>query len=1292
MAASTLMSALDFAPPHGEQFEMASSKNSGRKSPVAHAERPKLLDYLRLENQSNFTFESFQSFCLAVVESVEGVERCVEFGVNGDTQEGVDLVATMKDGTTWAIQCKQRARFSESDAAKAAAKATYKAHRYSIFLSRPASVGLARWGLETQAWDVWDARSISAAVRKMDPDKSSRLLRYYFTGEVARSFDGLAGPTPFMRANDYFGQLQGSKASLDYSTPLIGRDAALASLMEWSRESAPPVAILAGRGGVGKTRLLIEFERRASQAGILAWCMDSAAADLHEIHSLPQRDCVVIVDDAHRSPDIVKAVTALRAQRKHALLPLLVSRTDGTGRLRSQLADQRIEAHGVRELERLEDLSREDCEELAVSVLGENMRSAGEAIAQLAAGSPLVTVLAASVVKRDGENVILRSPNFRSTVMGRFYGDKLVGGPDVDEHLARRIIALVAALEPLEEGELSPKSDFLPMLARHLEAPVTEVRRTVTELERAGILRRARRELRIYPDVLSDFLLEEASVLDGQSTGFAAATIHAFPDCTPRLVRNFAYIDWVMGGRLDDIDDLWKSLETKISGTSWFEAEGAVRLVEGVAGYQPARALRFVRAARPHVGKHTLAIRLMDGISKILATVGWSFEHVGQVCSLLWELGVGDDRDSARHPWHPHATLGNLAKFDRDRPVRYNRELLAWVRGRWPQPASVPHEVARILGHLLAKGETDTRSWGSKLRMSSFMVETEAARELAAEAAGLLEQIALHAPTRTSAVAITQLEKGAADIEPYPFLDHSAEASARFLPERLTNVARLERIATARGRGALAVHLRSELQHLGAHGTPPTVRTRLRELVRGLPDDQRERLFGAVVGRWEPDEDVSDDGYKVAHARWQDMADEVARELTRLEPSEICERLEAVLEELSEVIDGDPANFFFWRIGAVAPRVAFDLARVAIEAQSQRVGRNVGVLLHATFEKRSEEVVEAALRAVATGSVPMAQGIAEVSVGWRELPPALFEPLLDALLSHSNDLVRETAARTIVRAGELRQDELERLLALVETDSKSAEAAFRRLDEDRLDERALQKLLEKLVLPNSISSYGFRSVIERGVDVCPEVVIDMLLARCERELALGWGRAVHYRATECYPPWSLDLGTDERTRALERILAAAATNLKAAQYSPHVELFALVARPDWQEATTLLEALVARVEADGLALTMYVLHHAPEGFAASNLSLTEACLTRAARDGEQPLERCMDALVHSSLKGGCTWTGNEEPPKYVQLEKRSRELAVTSPPGSLLRRFFERTQQQAREEIERWRSIEESMD
>ena len=142
----------------------------------------------------DLTWEKFQDFCTAFIDSLPEVGRCTQYGVAGDSQDGIDIVAELHNGQTWAFQCKRERQFGRKKVEKAIKAATYSADKYIILLSRVATKD-TRDAVPTQnTWAMWDAQDISRMVRdtnKISRDTAYFLVSDYFGTEWVKLFLGM---------------------------------------------------------------------------------------------------------------------------------------------------------------------------------------------------------------------------------------------------------------------------------------------------------------------------------------------------------------------------------------------------------------------------------------------------------------------------------------------------------------------------------------------------------------------------------------------------------------------------------------------------------------------------------------------------------------------------------------------------------------------------------------------------------------------------------------------------------------------------------------------------------------------------------------------------------------------------------------------------------------------------------------------------------------------------------------------------------------------------------------------
>jgi hypothetical protein len=114
------------------------------------------------------SWEQFEALCAALIEAQPVTINCHLYGVQGDDQQGIDIVATQRgvDGNeTWAYQCKRYKEYTAGHLKKALAKMAYPAEYYVLMLSIPATAAVRRVADESEPVFLWDAKDIARKLK-----------------------------------------------------------------------------------------------------------------------------------------------------------------------------------------------------------------------------------------------------------------------------------------------------------------------------------------------------------------------------------------------------------------------------------------------------------------------------------------------------------------------------------------------------------------------------------------------------------------------------------------------------------------------------------------------------------------------------------------------------------------------------------------------------------------------------------------------------------------------------------------------------------------------------------------------------------------------------------------------------------------------------------------------------------------------------------------------------------------------------------------------------------------------
>ena len=498
-------------------------------------------------NDPNLPWERFEAFCEDFISRLPGVKETHRYGGRGSSQKGIDIFADFENGERWAFQCKQRQRFTKTDVTKAIQKTSYSADRFILALSRQATSGVRDACESDPNWDVWDVGDISRKVRELETHSGAKLVEIHFGPSWRKAFLGLHGLSSFVTPTEFFHPFSNTSVLFNHAWELVGRSENLSQAHKFVKSQEQKVAILTGRGGIGKSKILHAFAETFDNEHkeMALWYAAEGVPLTHDgADDLPFKPFVVVVDDAHRRSDL-PALFALCQQRPHATKLFLSCRPQGIDYLKSQLTQGGFDVREVVELPDVKELSLEEITELGRQALGPEFAGLAERLAAATRDCPLVTVVGGQLLaqKAIAPELLERDEEFRDTVLVRFR-DILVGkvGDRIDTTLCTSLLDLIAAVQPVRldnEKTLDSEAKFLginrPTLLLSLDV-----------LEKAGVLLQRGNTLRIVPDVLADHILHQVNVTSqGQPTGYADLIFDKFASlCPSEVLRNLSELDW----------------------------------------------------------------------------------------------------------------------------------------------------------------------------------------------------------------------------------------------------------------------------------------------------------------------------------------------------------------------------------------------------------------------------------------------------------------------------------------------------------------------------------------------------------------------------------------------------------------------------------------------------------------------------------------------------------------------------------------------------------------------------
>ena len=1100
--------------------------------------------------------DRFEAFCHDLLARTPEFADVRRWGVSGDKQDGFDVLASQA-GDEWGFQCKREKEFGPQKVRDAIAEATRPVAQGVILLARPATAG-ARTTAEDAGWKTWDATDLSQRVRALPTESGIQLVRAHFGNDAVKRFLGIEFDLPWTSLGDFFEPFLQSSRLFTHDHVLAGRVDELQALVDFASGDAW-VAIVSGRGGIGKSRLVLEAGRRLEAEGTAVRVVDPDRPVRPEhVQALPASDSVLlVVDDAHRRDDLAALTRFVEAARSsgRSVRLLLTTRPYGLDALRSSVINGGADVSDIKAVPPLDDLSADTMRTIARAALGPDLAGDSLLVQRLvgAAGdSPLVLSLGATLVRRGqiDPGRLRGHDEFRQTILMRFQ-DEAVGS-------VAGTVPPAEALETLHvtaaAGPLNTESDATVEAAAAIAGlKPTSFRRALGALEAAGVLVRRGRQVRVSPDVLSDHILEAAALLpSGGSTGYAKEVFDALAaHAGPTVLRNLAELDWRRrraDSPTDLLSDTWASIEWAFRHGDAAERVRILQLVRPAAYYLPARVLALCRLAiRAPVADEDEEQRgygptqesvLME-LPELLKRVAFTLKVLPDALDLLWDLSQQEAAAALRpYPKSAQDVLVGLAKPGPYRKHRWHHIVLDAAE-RWAaqqaagmstwngDPDALPTFAAsRVIAPTLDRSVDLSWSDGHVFYLDRGWPRANmpVVRFVRRRALRLLEQYALEAGPAGAMAVVAPLADHVKN--PTTFQGPTdPEVLRAFESESRWALAILARLIEAYPDPVLADIVWRRLHWFASRGPSGLRRRAVRRLrcrIQAVPDWDLVRVLQRDEDRWvgrerigdeDPDRAETADSHTDHRKRGEEEQEAAARAyLARgVEPQraavDLTDRLTRMLGiETWLTTSGDadlprPWTFFF-TLGRLDPAYARLLSVAVFETTGEAYGPVIAAL---TAGARRAGAALDQLRSLARGTDPERLAAAQaLHSAFRSGEPTAEEwGLLQELLGDPHPDVLAAAVRTwrgtLHTASETARP---MLLTIAPGNNQTAGLELFQTVEYRLDDLTGAETEHLMAVVRDLPSIEDSTVLSflKGVaEADPEAVFDLLASRVQRE-------------------------------------------------------------------------------------------------------------------------------------------------------------------------------------------------
>jgi hypothetical protein len=1265
---------------------------------------------LPLHEQDGFGWPQFEAFCVDLMGLHPDVKSAHLFGGSGSTQEGIDVVVELVRGGALGVQCKQRKSFGAADVDKAVRDAAFKAGGFLILLSRVATASARRAVAQHSEWRLLDVADISRFVRALPPEAARRLIETHFGPQWRQRFLGRTGPALFHSAESVSAELGDATRLFHQGWTLVGRKEELEALRRLPA-SDRRVAVLPGPGGIGKSRLLtaIASEVAASAPGKAVFLAANVAVTPEGLDDLPLDTSLVVIDDAHRLDDLDQTLDFLRRrQDQNPMLKVVIgTRPRRLDELHSTLARSGFESDDVLVFRELGELGPAEVRELAEEALGSEHRRHAEALCAASRDCPLVTVIGGQLVRRNRvhPSLLQKDAEFRKVVLTAFE-DELLGEIEksVPREEARSLLEAVAAIGPLPLKD----AGAIDALADLLEVRVDRLRRNIGHLEKAGVLRRSGDQLRVSPDLLADFLLEQACLTEaGEATGYAKRAYDRFAEVLPgHVLRNLAELDWKVrttGGDVDLLGNAWDDVEREIleagnakriallgrlETIAYFQAPQVVRIVERMLANpndpetEPSEGLAEQFGLRPRTTED-----VHEKVPPVLQAAAYTESMIERATQILWELGRDDPREQHRFPEHPMRILGEMAGYAPDKPVGFNARALAALERALAEPDVHEHRnsILRVVGQALERVGIDT--WtrtGREVVMSQFLIDPKPTGEVRARAIAMLRAAATGSDLGAATVAVKVIGDALSGPRGYFGNEISAEEMEVWKPEQLELIGVLAETVSS---GAASPTLLAVVDALAWHiefSPWPEVIDAGKKVVGSIDETLPLEVAGILHEpwslAWRPSASERFGAASRERTEVAELTERVAGELIKQHrsPEAVLEFVSSVVAELTRAGESSNPAALLMSICALDLGHGVAMVDVLLDDPEHRLVAALHPLIVAIRGQDADRARQLSLVALDRGDKRLAEAVARAywTAQWLPSRDDTDVEILERLI----EIEEPVRAIAVAGVGMLATADPQ-TAARIATDVVVVDAMAvanelcavfdpdHGMSPDEATDAQLESILEKLVEIESIDSHEIKVFLENAGARVPKAVIELLVARIKYKDGLE--RNSRY---EPIPHHGIpgDLVSGASTETLVELIEMVQA-LKVSRGVDHwlSGLYRIATRSFGADGVAALGEFVARGGSkEEIERAARLTEDAPPSFVFENRELVESMLTAAAAIDEQTLERVKYLLGQSTYDLTRIGPVGEAAPEDVTLLERVAVALEELDPDSLVASFY----------------------
>jgi hypothetical protein len=886
---------------------------------------------------------------------------------SGRAQQGVDLIARMEGGETWVFQCKRVKKWSLAETREAIKKASgFPADRYFLLVACDPSVGVEELIEEHPNWTLWNLDRICAEFRRRVPkSEQPTVLNFLDPLELKRfapyATDALISP------EQYWESVTRSDESFFHKYGLVGREAQISELETFSTQGVKKVLLITGSGGEGKSRLVYEFSKRFqerhSETKIVFLNPHSSSDLLTSLWSIKEPR-IIVVDDAHRlecvSHDLLNSVRDADSTKL-----ILLTRPQG-----NEALEEKLRFHGLLGLlkkMKLFPLKKREIKQLAEEVLGAELHHYVPHLIARTGDSPFLTTLAGDLLRRKKITVQewASDREFYRAVLRSFKEDNLSLFPPNDQEQADQLLRIIALLAPV-----LPNAEFMNKAGECLGIPAVRVEKVFHHLQSVGVISAESKNVRVIPDLFSDYLVFDTAFDSHNRLPVLAETIlKVFSLESAVLIRNLAEAAWLAQSEAINRDALLHPLLEaeflRFDDLSFYERGKMLEDWAAFSVFLPKESLELARRAmgqktakKPYsswgsaaseIDSYNFTASKIPILLKPIALYLDDYRH--EALDLIWPLGlpVKKKKDARSHPWE---VIAEVIRFDQTKPIEVSVSALEWVFKLVAREST--REILESSGAMLSillspcfAREVEGTEWqGRTITWWTRPVDVERTSGIRDQALGILRWVIENRSWRAAVSVIGTL--GYALERAVGFrvqVTNAQKYLESWRPERLKALGLVEEILRLHEKAPVRYAIRQWLLQDQAYEEDPVFKKQALQILSSITDDLDLQITLATLtqSHYEFYEELGNPSgsefHEQSHQLWNEKLMEIAIALIRTypEPSFCISFLDQMAADLSD--SGYSPSFYhlFPAISRVNASYGANLTRVLLKAKERNI-------------------------------------------------------------------------------------------------------------------------------------------------------------------------------------------------------------------------------------------------------------------------------------------------------------------------------------------------------------------